>query len=132
MAHIANWLFLTSVATEIYPPRSTYRLQPLYISLFDPLATYHSQALGAHTDSLSAYRVFQSETSSPSSTPRSTRPFLEESIRSGWRKTGVELWDPAQVLKIFDKKASKALGAGRQSKNSLKSLLQLLLSQKLE
>jgi hypothetical protein len=56
MAHIANWLFLSSVAIEICPPHLTYRLQPLYVSLFNSLATYHSQALGAHTNSLSAYR----------------------------------------------------------------------------
>ena len=40
------------ILVVIYPPHSTYRLQPLDVGCFAPLATYYSQNLEAFTSSL--------------------------------------------------------------------------------
>jgi hypothetical protein len=41
--------------------------------------------------------------------PAFDKAFTEKNIRSGWRKTGIEPWDPAQMLDIFDKEEGAAL-----------------------
>jgi hypothetical protein len=54
-------------------------------------------------DSLSAFRSMSKRDFFAIFYPAFDKPFSEENIRSRRPKTGIEPWDPAQVLKIFDK-----------------------------
>ncbi len=40
-----DWCEQNKVLVTLYPPHSTHRLQPLNVSLFNPLANYYSQNL---------------------------------------------------------------------------------------
>jgi hypothetical protein len=97
------------ILVAIYPPHSTHRLQPLDVSLFNPLATYYSQALDAHTRQSLGLSSVSKRDFFTIFYPAFDKAFTEGNIRSAWRKTGIEPWDPAQVLKIFDKEAGEAL-----------------------
>jgi hypothetical protein len=37
------------ILVAVFPPHSTYRLQPLDVSLFRPLISYYSQLLDTHS-----------------------------------------------------------------------------------
>jgi hypothetical protein len=122
MAHIALWASLTShkrrILVAIYPPHSIHRLQPLDVGLFNPLATDYSQALHAHTrQSLGLLSVSKQGFFSIFYSAFD-KAFSEENIQSGWRKAGIEPWDPAQVLKIYDKEAGEALDDSSASASS--------------
>jgi len=113
-----EWCHKRRILVAIYPPHSTHRLQPLDVSLFGPLAAHYSQALDAHTrDSLGLSSVSKRDFFTIFY-PAFDKAFTEENIRSGWRKTGIEPWDPAQVLKIFDKEAGEALDGSSASTHS--------------
>jgi hypothetical protein len=47
--------------------------------------------------------------------PAFDKAFTEENIRSGWRKTGIEPWNPAEVLKIFDKEGGEGSDSSQAS-----------------
>lgn len=79
------------------------------VSLFNPLATYYSQALDAHTRQSLGLSSVSTRDFFTIFYPAFDKAFTEENIRSAWRKTGIEPWDPAQVLKIFDKEAGELL-----------------------
>jgi hypothetical protein len=87
----------------VFLPHSTHRLQPLDVSLFIPLATYYSQSIDIDTNlslglsHLSKHEFF--ENFYPAFDKGSTKAI----IGSGSRKTGIELFDPEQVLKVFKK-----------------------------
>jgi hypothetical protein len=98
-----EWCHKRRILVAIYPPHSTHRLQPLDVSLFRPLATYYSQALDAHTrQSLDLSSVSKRDLAFDKASS-------EENIWSGWRKTGIEPWDPAQMLDILDKEEGEVL-----------------------
>ena len=104
-----EWCHKRRILVAVYPPRSTHRLQPLHVGLFGPLATYYSQALDAHTRQSLGLSSISKREFFTIFYPAFDKTFTEENIRSGWRKTGVEPWDPAQVLKVFNTEASEAL-----------------------
>jgi hypothetical protein len=81
----------------------------LDVSLFNPLATYYSQALDAHTRQSLGLSSVNERDFFTIFYPAFDKAFLEEIIRSGWRNTGIEPWSPVQVLKIFDKEAGEAV-----------------------
>lgn len=104
-----EWCHKRRILVAIYPPHSTHRLQPLDVGLFRPLATYYSQALDAHTRQSLGLLSISKRDLFTIFYPAFDKAFKEENIRSGWRRTGVEPWDPAQVLKVFDSEASEPL-----------------------
>ena len=104
-----EWCHNHRILVAIYPPHSTHRLQPLDVSLFRPLATYYSQALDAHTRQSLGLSCISKRDFFKIFYPAFDKAFTEDNIRSGWRKTGIEPWDPAEVLKIFDKEEDQAL-----------------------
>jgi hypothetical protein len=72
-----------------YPPHSTHRLQPLDVSLFNPLANYYSQNLDdwlrkSHGICSMSKRHFWSLFK-----PAFDTAFSADNIASGWRKTGI-------------------------------------------
>ena len=108
-----EWCRSHKILVAILPPHSTHRLQPLDVSLFGPLATYYSQELDAHSrlsQGLTGYtkrdffRNFYSAFDSA---------FIEANIKSGWLKTGIEPFNPDQVLKIFGERRRDCTEASR-------------------
>jgi hypothetical protein len=89
------------ILVAAFPPHSTHRLQPLDVSLFRPLAPYHSQSLDAHSRLSQGLASVTKRDSFKNFYSAFEKAFTEANIRSGWLKTGIEPFDPDQVLKIF-------------------------------
>ena len=113
-----EWCHKRRILVAIYPPHSTHRLQPLDVSLFRPLATYYSQALDAHTRQSLGLSSVSKRDFFAIFYQAFDKAFTAENIRSGWRKTGIEPWDPDQVLDIFGKEAGEALDDSSASPTS--------------
>ena len=94
-----DWCEQNKVLVALYPPHSTHRLQPLDVSLFNPLANYYSQNLNDW--------IFKSQGLSRISKrdffdlfwPAHQAAFTPANIKSGWEKTGLQPFDPSQVIK---------------------------------
>jgi hypothetical protein len=71
--------------------------------MFNPLATYYSEALDAHTRQSLGLPSVSNRDFSAIFYPAFDKTFSGENIRSRWPKTRIKPWDPAQVLEIFDK-----------------------------
>jgi hypothetical protein len=110
-----EWCHKRRILVAIYPPHSTHRLQPLDVSLFRPLATYYSQALDAYTRQSLGLSSISKRDFFTIFYPAFDKAFTEENIRSGWRKTGIEPWNPAEVLKIFDKEGGEGSDSSQAS-----------------
>jgi hypothetical protein len=81
-----------------YPPHSTHRLQPLDVSLFNPLANYYSQNLDewlrkSHGICSMSKRHFWGLFK-----PAFDAAFTPANIASGWRKTGLYPFDEEVIL----------------------------------
>jgi hypothetical protein len=81
-----------------YPPHSTHRLQPLDVSLFNPLANYYSQNLDewlrkSHGICSMSKRHFWSLFK-----PAFDLAFSENNTASAWRKTGLYPLDEEVIL----------------------------------
>ena len=80
------------------PPHSTHRLQPLDVSLFNPLANYYSQELNKWIhDTAGLCRITKREFYGLFRAAW-RRVFTETNILSGWRKTGLQPLDPDLIL----------------------------------
>ena len=86
------------IFVAVYLPYTTYRLQPLDVSLFSPLAVYYSQELSTfiyESEGLCTvakrdfFRLFWSAY---------TRAFTEANILSSFRRTGLLLLDRSLVI----------------------------------
>jgi hypothetical protein len=92
------------------------------VSLFRPLATNYSRLLDKYTRlSLSPVDISKRDffrNFYPAFDTTSTKA----NIRSGWHKTGIELFDPEQVFKIF-RKDEEGLQASTPSTNHSSSCL---------
>lgn len=91
----------------VFPPHSTHRLQPLDVSLFRPLETYYSQELDHHTRLSQGLTALTKRDLFKNFYSAYDIPFTEDNIKSGWHKTGLEPFDPEQVLKIFKKEEAE-------------------------
>jgi hypothetical protein len=72
-------------------------------SVFGSLATYYSQQLDHHARLLQGLTAVTKRDSFENFHSAYDRAFTEDNIKSGWQKTGLEPFDPEQVLKIFKK-----------------------------
>ena len=106
-----EWCQNNRILLAIIPPHSTHRLQPLDVSLFRPLATCYSQLLDKHIRlsyglaSLTKrdfFKIFYQAFD---------QAFTAPNIKSGWLKTGLEPFDPEQVLQMFKKEEDKGIRA---------------------
>ncbi len=98
-----------------YPPHSTHRLQPLDVSLFNPLANFYSQNLdnwllqSYGTCSMSKrhfWSLFK---------PAFDAAFTAENIASGWKKTGLHPLDKEVVLSQVRIPESRPTSSGASS-----------------
>jgi hypothetical protein len=81
-----------------YPPHSTHRLQPLDVSLFNPLANYYSQNLDAWLRISRGICPISKRYFWTLFKPAFDLAFSEKNIASSWRKTGLYPFDPEVVL----------------------------------
>jgi hypothetical protein len=98
-----DWCRSNKILVAIFPPHSTHRLQPLDVSVFGPLATYYSQQLDHHTRLSQGLTALTKRDFFRNFYSAYDRAFAEDNIKSGWQKTGLEPFNPEQVLKIFKK-----------------------------
>jgi len=98
-----DWCRSNRILVAIFPPHATHRLQPLDVSLFRPLATYYSQQLDHHTRLSQGIASLTKRDFLNNFNVAYDKAFTEANIMSGWRKTGIEPFNPEQVLKIFKK-----------------------------
>jgi hypothetical protein len=86
----------------------------LDVSLFRPLASYYSRLLYAHSRLSQSLASVTKRDLFKNFYSAFDKAFTEANISSGWLKTGIEPFDPDQVLKIFKKEGgdhSEASGA---------------------
>jgi hypothetical protein len=117
-----DWCRSNRILVAMFPPHSTYRLQPLDVSLFRPLATHYSQLLDRHTRLSLGILNSSKRDFFKNFYPAFDKTFIEANIRSGWLKTGIEPFDLEQVLKIFGKE-EEGLQASTPSTNHSSSCL---------
>ena len=106
-----DWCRSNRILVAIFPPHATHRLQPLDVSLFRPLATYYSQQLDHHTRLSQGIASLTKRDFLNNFNVAYDKAFTEANIMSGWRKTGIEPFNPEQVLKIFKKEEPDDEGA---------------------
>jgi hypothetical protein len=87
----------------IFPPHSTHQLQPLDVSLFGPLATYYSQQADDYTRRSMGMSDISKRDFFKNFLPAYYKAFTDVNIRSGWCKTGLEPFNPEQVLNQLKK-----------------------------
>lgn len=98
-----DWCRSNRILVAVFPPHATHRLQPLDVSLFRPLATYYSHELDRHTRLSQGLTALTKRDFFKNFYLAYDRAFIEANVKSGWQKTGLEPFDPEQVLKIFKK-----------------------------
>ena len=82
----------------MYPPHSTHRLQPLDVSLFNPLANFYSQNVSDWMHKTQGLSNLTKRDFFGLFWPAFTRAFTPKNILSGWEKTGLQPLNPAIIL----------------------------------
>jgi 4-hydroxybenzoate polyprenyltransferase len=90
--------FMNKVALLYLLPRTSYRTQPLDVSVFSPLKVYYRQALREFAALPATAPVFK-QRCIRGYIEASEKDFTDKSIHSGWRKTDLHPYNPAMVLK---------------------------------
>lgn len=101
-----DWCQSNKILVAVYPPHATHRLQPLDVSLFAPLATYYSKGLDEHMRLSEGLTAVTKRDFFGLFWPAWQKAFTEANISSGWSKTGLWLFDPSVVMRIFAKAAT--------------------------
>jgi hypothetical protein len=93
-----DWCGQNRILLMAYPPHSTHRLQPLDVSLFNPLSNFYSQNLDAWIQKSSGITNMSKRYFYELFWPAWQRAFTEKNIQSGWKKTGLHPFNPNEVL----------------------------------
>jgi hypothetical protein len=93
------------ILLAIYPPHATHRLQPLDVSLFNPLANYYSQAVNNLVSRTRGSSALKKPDFFPLFREAYHKAFTRKNIESGWRKTGI--WPPNPQI-VLDQLPTKA------------------------
>jgi hypothetical protein len=81
-----------------YPPHSTHRLQPLDVSMFNPLANFYSQNLDNWMLKSQGICSMSKRHFWSLFKPAFDAAFSEKNIKSAWKKTGLKPLNPEVVL----------------------------------
>jgi hypothetical protein len=81
-----------------YPPHSTHRLQPLDVSLFNPLANFYSQNLDERIRKSHGICSMSKRHFWGLFKPAFDAAFTDKNIASGWKKTGLHPFDQEVIL----------------------------------
>ena len=93
-----DWCERNRVLVAVFPPHSTHRLQPLDVSLFSPLAHYYQELLNKWIHETQALSSMSKRRFWKLFWPAWQLAFTEKNIESGWKKTGLNPFDPNVVL----------------------------------
>ena len=93
-----NWCYDHRVLVAVYPPHSTHRLQPLDVSLFNPLANFYSQNVSNWMHKTQGFSSITKRDFFALFWPAFNRAFTPKNILSGWEKTGLQPLNPATIL----------------------------------
>jgi hypothetical protein len=77
------------ILVAVYPPHAIYRLQPLDVGCFAPLATYYSQNLEQFTIDSEGLTRLQKRDFFRLFFPVWHEAFTEKNVASSWRKAGL-------------------------------------------
>ena len=92
------------ILLAIYPPYLTYRLQPLDVSLFSPLAIYYLDKLNQFLTNYKGLLCFIKRDFFRTFWVVQEKAIILKNIASGWKKISIHLQDPNAVLKQFNTK----------------------------
>ena len=93
-----EWCSLHKILVAIYPPHSTHRLQPLDVSMFNPLAHYYSEELNKWIHDTQGTSKLGKAHFFSLFWPAFQKAFTTKNIASAWQKTGLLPFNPEQVL----------------------------------
>jgi hypothetical protein len=93
-----TWAIKHQIHIAVYPAHSTYRLQPLDIGLFHPLASYYSTNLSNFIASTQSYIPVGKREFFALFWPAFEKAFSKKNIDSVWRKSGIWPWNPELIL----------------------------------
>jgi hypothetical protein len=91
-------LYKHKILVAVYPPHATYRLQPLDVGCFAPLAMYYNQNLEQFTINSEGFTKLQKRDFFGLFFPAWHEAFTENNVVSSWRKAGLLPLDPNMVL----------------------------------
>jgi len=98
----------------VFPPHPTHRLLPSDVSLFRAWATCYGQSLDAQSRLSQGVAGVTKRDFFKNFYSAFDRAFTDANIKSGWLKTGIELFNPDLVLKVFKREGGdqpEVLGA---------------------
>lgn len=93
-----EWCSNHHILVALYPPHSTHRLQPLDVSMFNPLAHYYSDELNKWIHDTNGRSKMGKAHFFSLFWPAFLKAFTPINIASAWRKTGLHPFDPEVVL----------------------------------
>jgi len=93
-----DWCGQNRILLMAYPPHSTHRLQPLDVSLFNPLANFYSQNLNTWMQKSAGIANMSKRYFYELFWPAWQRAFTKNNIQSGWKKTGLYPFNPSEIL----------------------------------
>jgi hypothetical protein len=120
-----EWCELHNIHVCAFPPHTTHRLQPLDVSLFAPLGTFYSQGLDSFIqatqglckmDKRGFYKLFK---------PAFEKAFSKANIGSGWRQTGLEPFNPSEVLNQLSTKPASSTSRPTTASSGSQSAISL-------
>lgn len=115
-----EWCDQHNILLAVYPPHSTHRLQPLDVSLFNPLANYYSQELSTWIHKTQGLCKLNKRHFFGLFWPAYVRAFSQENIASGWLKTGLSPFNPEEVLgQLQAKEPTRPHSSGSVSSTAL-------------
>ena len=116
-----NFCDANRILLAIYPPHSTYSLQPLDVSLFSLLSQAYSNELEqfmhkyqelSHVTKWDFFRLFW---------PSWNKAFSSKNINSGWQSVGLHPWDSETVLVCFAEKEEERPSSSKSTQSILKA-----------
>ena len=118
-----EWCDLHRILLAVYPPHSTHRLQPLDVSLFNPLANYYSQELNKWTFTTQGLSKLSKRDFFSLFWPAFLKAISPENVASGWMKTGLSPFNPEVVLsQIKSIQSSRPNSSGSASSTALSNI----------
>jgi hypothetical protein len=117
-----NWDFLTTcnrfrILVCILPPHTTHRLQPLDVSLFQPLATAYSKGLNTLMYNGEGHVQVTKRLFWPLFRDAWKLSFTTSNIESGWRKTGLWPFNPPLILDTIKRPVTPTSNQQTEIKN---------------